>query len=211
MQMAVCSSRAAQSCITPLCNGRSCWLPLPIRALSCSNSTACQRVHSVRVLAQVNRWLLTCCTELTRRRLYAKYSICLQAVAGAGGGHAGHAKLHDFCMTIPYGGIALLSGVVAALFKAQTMGLQLLGAGVVICLSSVFSLRTWKAGGRSTLYTLVSAGTSGWVAYQMWQRVQASVAPVPSGILLALSAALAAFCLYNIVAGGNPPPQKHST
>eukprot|EP00879_Flechtneria_rotunda_P003405 GHRR01003633.1.p1 GENE.GHRR01003633.1~~GHRR01003633.1.p1 ORF type:complete len:186 (+),score=40.49 GHRR01003633.1:295-852(+) len=185
MQMAVCSSRAAQSCITPLCNGRSCWLPLPIRALSCSNSTACQRVHSVRVLAQ--------------------------AVAGAGGGHAGHAKLHDFCMTIPYGGIALLSGVVAALFKAQTMGLQLLGAGVVICLSSVFSLRTWKAGGRSTLYTLVSAGTSGWVAYQMWQRVQASVAPVPSGILLALSAALAAFCLYNIVAGGNPPPQKHST
>jgi hypothetical protein len=56
------------------------------------------------------------------------------------------------------------------------------------------------------------AGSSGWIAYQMWQRVQASVAPVPSGILLALSAALAAFCLYNIIAGGNPPPaQKEST
>jgi hypothetical protein len=58
----------------------------------------------------------------------------------------------------------------------------------------------------------MSAGSSGWIAYQMWQRVQASIAPVPSGILLALSAALAAFCLYNIIAGGNPPPaQKEST
>lgn len=52
------------------------------------------------------------------------------------------------------------------------------------------------------------AGVAGWIAYQMWQRVAASVAPVPSGILLALSAALAAFCLYNVVAGGNPPPSQ---
>jgi hypothetical protein len=61
-------------------------------------------------------------------------------------------------------------------------------------------------------FVVMSAGSSGWIAYQMWQRVQASVAPVPSGILLALSAALAAFCLYNIIAGGNPPPaQKESS
>jgi hypothetical protein len=52
------------------------------------------------------------------------------------------------------------------------------------------------------------AGASGFIAAQMWQLVVASVAPVPSGILLGLSGALAAFCAYNIIAGGNPPPKK---
>jgi hypothetical protein len=41
----------------------------------------------------------------------------------------------------------------------------------------------------------------------MWGRVAAGAAPVPSAIMLALSAALAAFCLYNLAAGGNPPPK----
>eukprot|EP00775_Hariotina_reticulata_P005308 gene5308-5543_t len=86
-------------------------------------------------------------------------------------------------MTIPYGAIALLSGLVALVFKAPAVGVQLAGAG----------------------------GSSGWIAYQMWQRVQAGIAPVPSGILLALSAVLAAFCVYNVVAGGNPPPSSKSS
>jgi hypothetical protein len=42
----------------------------------------------------------------------------------------------------------------------------------------------------------------------MWQRVAAGAAPVPSGILLAVSAALCTFCVYNVLAGGNPPPGK---
>lgn len=74
--------------------------------------------------------------------------------------HAGHAKLHDFCMTIPYGGIALLSGLVALVFKAQGVGLQLLGAGAVISLCSVLSVKSWKAGGGSVPFTLVSAGAA---------------------------------------------------
>jgi hypothetical protein len=41
----------------------------------------------------------------------------------------------------------------------------------------------------------------------MWGRVAAGATPVPSGIMLALSAALAAFCAYNLLAGGNPPPK----
>lgn len=73
-------------------------------------------------------------------------------------GHAGHAMLHDFCMTIPYGGIALVSGLVAFVFKATTAGMQLSGAGAVISLCSVLSLKTWKTGGSSTPYTLLSGG-----------------------------------------------------
>lgn len=47
---------------------------------------------------------------------------------------------------------------------------------------------------------------SGWVANAMWLRVGAGLTPVISGIMLALSGAMAAFCLYNLAAGGNPPP-----
>ena len=42
----------------------------------------------------------------------------------------------------------------------------------------------------------------------MWQRIQLGLSPVVvSGILLALSGALALFCVYNVIAGGNPPPK----
>jgi hypothetical protein len=41
----------------------------------------------------------------------------------------------------------------------------------------------------------------------MWGRIAAGASPVVSGIMLALSGALAAFCVYNVAAGGNPPPK----
>ncbi|WIA13385.1 hypothetical protein OEZ85_006965 [Tetradesmus obliquus] len=164
-------------------------------AKSCCHSNR----HAVRRPAVVPRALVTRPAQQRSR------SLRVRAQADP---HAGHAKLHDFCMTIPYGGIALLSGVLALVFKAPAVGLQLVGAGVVISLCSLLSIKAWKGRSSSTPYTLVCAGSSGWIAYQMWQRVQASVAPVPSGILLALSAALAVFCVYNIIAGGNPPPAQ---
>lgn len=75
-----------------------------------------------------------------------------------GNSHAGHAVLHDFCMTIPYGGIAMLSGLVAFVFKASSVGTQLAGAGAVVSLASVLSLRSWRSGGATAPYTLVSGG-----------------------------------------------------
>jgi hypothetical protein len=44
----------------------------------------------------------------------------------------------------------------------------------------------------------------------MWQQVQAGTHALPSSLLLALSAALALFCLYNVLAGGNPPKKAAS-
>ena len=38
-----------------------------------------------------------------------------------------------------------------------------------------------------------------------WQNVQKGVAKVPSILALFLSGALAAFLIYNVAAGGNPP------
>lgn len=86
--------------------------------------------------------------------------MCLQGDSSSSSSHAGHAFLHDFCMTIPYGAMAALSGVLAFAFKAPAVGLQLAAVAAVVALCSVLSLKSWKAGGSSAGYTLVSAG--GW-------------------------------------------------
>jgi hypothetical protein len=84
--------------------------------------------------------------------------ICFMQGSSSSNSHAGHAFLHDFCMTIPYGGIAALSGLLAFAFKAPAVGLQLAAVAAVVALCSILSLKSWKAGGSSTAYTLVSAG-----------------------------------------------------
>lgn len=66
--------------------------------------------------------------------------------------------MHDFCMTIPYVGIAAVSGLLAFAFGTPAVGLQLAAVAAVVGLCSVLSLKAWKAGGSSTAYTLVSAG-----------------------------------------------------
>lgn len=59
-----------------------------------------------------------------------------------------------------------------------------------------------------TRAVLVCTGASAYVAYTCWQSLQAGVIPWLSGIVLGLSAALSLFCIYNVLAGGNPPKRK---
>lgn len=72
--------------------------------------------------------------------------------------HKGHAFLHDFCMTIPFGIACVVAGVAIVALGAQTIGMQLLSAGAATAMCSILSLQAWKKGGSSTLYTAVSAG-----------------------------------------------------
>ncbi len=51
----------------------------------------------------------------------------------------------------------------------------------------------------------VCAGASAAVAYFALPYVQSSWQGYIAGALVALSSASALFCLYNILAGGNPP------
>ncbi|KAJ9513582.1 hypothetical protein QJQ45_006111 [Haematococcus lacustris] len=132
----------------------------------------------------------------------------------ASNSHAGHAFLHDFCMTIPYGVVALLASVVA-LFLGTAMkplALPLAGAGVVALACSSFSLKTWKQGQSTAPFTMLSAGGAGAAAYASWTVLQTQVGFGLwfSGALAGLSVLAALFCVYNVLAGGNPPRQgKH--
>lgn len=49
------------------------------------------------------------------------------------------------------------------------------------------------------------AGLAGWLAYYAYRAVQQGVSRMFMGALLGLSAAMALFLVYNVVAGGNPP------
>mmetsp|Transcript_21100 Transcript_21100/g.35949 ORF Transcript_21100/g.35949 Transcript_21100/m.35949 type:complete len:216 (+) Transcript_21100:55-702(+) len=123
--------------------------------------------------------------------------------------HAGHAVLHDFCMTLPYGAATLAGALACFLIGAtlKALALPLAGVGAFTLLSSVISLKQWKQGNNTAPYTLASAGAACYAAYICYPLVQgATLSAWVAGGLAAFSGAAALFCLYNVVAGGNPPP-----
>ncbi|KAG1658521.1 hypothetical protein FOA52_009865 [Chlamydomonas sp. UWO 241] len=121
--------------------------------------------------------------------------------------HAGHAFLHDFCMSIPYGALVIAAGVVAFALGAQSLLLPVCGGGAVALVCSVLSLQAWKAREDSTPYTVMAGGSAGAVAYATYMSFSAGIIPWLTGSLIGLSAACCLFCLYNVAAGGNPPPK----
>jgi hypothetical protein len=87
--------------------------------------------------------------------------LILQADKPSGAAPARHAVLHDFCMCIPYGAIALLAGVGLFFLNLTNIAGTALVAGATALAASVLSLQEWKAGGDSKQYTLISSGAEG--------------------------------------------------
>ena len=123
------------------------------------------------------------------------------------------AALHDFCMGLPYGFVALLAGgALAVLLGApgRQAGIALALGGAAALAASVGSLRLWKSGGDSrfpftTALFSVAAGEA--TAALRLSTAGDGLVRVVGGGLAATSALFAAFCVYNILAGGNPPRQ----
>lgn len=130
------------------------------------------------------------------------------ASASPSDSHAGHAILHDFCMTIPYGALVAAAGVVSVFMGASTLGAGGVSAGLAVALTSYVSLKEWTKGNSSAPYTLTSASVAAGVGYFMYKNTQQKVAVMPSTVLMVVSAVLALFCVYNVLAGGNPPKKK---
>ncbi|GAX75915.1 hypothetical protein CEUSTIGMA_g3358.t1 [Chlamydomonas eustigma] len=122
--------------------------------------------------------------------------------------HAGHAFLHDFCMSIPYSGITLLGAAVIFILQAQMISVPLVLGGLIVAVASILSLGEWRKGNSSTLQTFVAGGVSGGLAYQCWAYTQASIVPWLTLTLCLLSCVMSVFSFYNIAAGGNPPKRK---
>lgn len=119
-----------------------------------------------------------------------------------------HAVLHDFCMCIPYGMLVASGGVVAAALGTGTAALAVAAAGLVEILLSVMSLKAWRQGSSSTVYTILSGVVASGVAWTAHNAFQSGVTKVATYLLFLLSASAALFFFYNVIAGGNPPPSK---
>ncbi len=103
---------------------------------------------------------------------HASSSSASNGAAAGSDSHAGYAVLHDFCMTLPYGTVALLVGVVSffvgsAVLKSLAVPLAGVGAGTLAL--AVLSLKGWKQGKSSAPYTLLTAGKRSCLAAGLWQ------------------------------------------
>ncbi|XP_042435090.1 protein FATTY ACID EXPORT 1, chloroplastic-like [Zingiber officinale] len=115
------------------------------------------------------------------------------------------ARIHDFCLGIPYGGFLFFGGLLGFVLSRNPTGLIF---GGVISALSIFSLIVWSSGGSSIPFILGQTAIS--VAF-FWRHLQAyssSKRFFPASLYLALSAAMVCFYSYVLLSGGNPPPKK---
>ncbi|KAL5711483.1 hypothetical protein ACHQM5_021933 [Ranunculus cassubicifolius] len=119
------------------------------------------------------------------------------------------AKIHDFCLGIPFGGIVFVGGVVGSIFSRNltTLGMGVLLGGGLLALS-IFSLQVWRQGKSSLPFIL---GQSALAVALIWKHVQIYTLTAkffPAGFYAAMSAAMLCFYSYVLVSGGNPPPKN---
>lgn len=123
-----------------------------------------------------------------------------------------HAFLHDFCMSIPYGAVAIVAGLALFALGHTNMASVATVTGGTVAMASVLSLKEWKAGGSSSTYALTTASASAATAYVSYCGLAAvkGVSYVLAASLSVLSVAMSIFCVYNVMAGGNPPKKAQS-
>ncbi|KAG2492535.1 hypothetical protein HYH03_009200 [Edaphochlamys debaryana] len=113
-------------------------------------------------------------------------------------------------MCIPFGAASVLGGIAFFFLNLTNIAATAVIAGATSLVASFLSLQEWKQSGDSTVYTLTSAASAAFVTYTAVQALPAIKGALPYGLAVALAslaAAAAAFCLYNVAAGGNPPPK----
>lgn len=96
------------------------------------------------------------------------------------------------------------------LFAGGQTAVFIAAAGITQIVLSSLSLKTWRTGRSNAPFTLLEAGVSGWLTYEAAMGFQRGVARVPHAMLGLLSAAMTLFLMYNLAAGGNPPPKPQA-
>ncbi len=113
---------------------------------------------------------------------------------------------HDFCFTLPWGGLVVVFGVLGFLLKKSVASLMSGGGiGLALVATGVGSLKSWSSGKSSAPWTTASALVTAALANVMWKKYLSSSVLFPSGILAFTSAFMLAFYAKNLfVDGGNP-------
>ncbi|KAF9589280.1 hypothetical protein IFM89_022350 [Coptis chinensis] len=123
--------------------------------------------------------------------------------------HNRTAKIHDFCLGIPFGGLVLSGGLVGSILSRNltTLGIGVLFGGGLLALS-ISSLKVWKDGKSSFPFMLGQAVLSAAFFWKHLQNYSLTKKVFPSGFYAVISAAMLCFYTYVVASGGNPPPKK---
>ncbi|KAL6909882.1 hypothetical protein ACP4OV_001541 [Aristida adscensionis] len=119
------------------------------------------------------------------------------------------AKIHDFCLGIPFGGFLFSMGLIGFLFWRSPVSLTFgVAPGLAILALGVLSLKVWRSGQSSLPFILAQAAVAAAVAWKHCQAYITTKKLLPWGFYAALSGAMICFYSYVLLAGGNPPPKK---
>ncbi|KAF8398321.1 hypothetical protein HHK36_017248 [Tetracentron sinense] len=119
------------------------------------------------------------------------------------------AKIHDFCLGIPFGGLVLSGGLVGFLFSKNpaTLSTGILFGGALLALST-FSLKIWRQGKSSLTFILGQAALSAVLLGKHFQSYSMTKKIFPTGFYAVISAAMLCFYSSVVISGGNPAPKK---
>ncbi|XP_061364514.1 protein FATTY ACID EXPORT 1, chloroplastic-like isoform X2 [Gastrolobium bilobum] len=122
------------------------------------------------------------------------------------------AKIHDFCLGIPFGGFVLGGGIIGFLLTRSltTLSNGVLFGGAILLLSTL-SLKVWRQGKSSLPFILGQSALSGILIWKNFQSYSLAKKVFPTGISAILSFAMLCFYLYVLISGGNPPPKKNKS
>ncbi|TVU15641.1 hypothetical protein EJB05_39173 [Eragrostis curvula] len=119
------------------------------------------------------------------------------------------AKIHDFCLGIPFGGLLFSMGLLGYIFSKSAISLVLgVAPGLTTLVLGTLSLKFWRSGRSSVLFILAQAAISAFLAWKYSHAYFLTNRLLPWGFYASLSTAMACFYAYVLLAGGNPPPKK---
>ncbi|KAJ1271470.1 hypothetical protein BS78_06G129900 [Paspalum vaginatum] len=122
------------------------------------------------------------------------------------------AKIHDFCLGIPFGGLLFSMGLLGYMFSRSTISLVLgIAPGLATLLLGTLSLKFWRSGRSSLMLILAQAAISTFLAWKYSHAYFLTNRLLPWGFYASLSTAMGCFYVYVLLAGGNPPPKKLAT
>ncbi|KAK4749455.1 hypothetical protein SAY87_026904 [Trapa incisa] len=93
------------------------------------------------------------------------------------------AKIHDFCLGIPFGGLVLTGGFLGFILSgnAKALGTGVLYGGSLLALS-IFSLKIWRKGKSSLPFILGQAALSATLLWKNFQVYALTKKIVPAGL-----------------------------
>ncbi|XP_078172299.1 protein FATTY ACID EXPORT 5-like [Carex rostrata] len=122
-----------------------------------------------------------------------------------------YAKVHDFCLGIPYGGLLFIMGLIGYIVFRSPVSLVL---GVIPGFGTValgfFSMMVWRKSKSNFIFILGQAVIAGFLARQYSQAFILTQKILPWGFYAFLSSAMVCFYAYVVLSGGNAPPGNKS-